>query len=398
LNILCISPFEPGAPTSTNRILPLFYEVARQGHEVDVLFPTAPSNHFLKKFEDKLRYIFLGPSISTRGRTGHVRPIKKMFRPLTEPSFGSLFFPLQDGDELLPAILIRYLTRLRNRDYDVIYTFKAFLRSAGVGLLLGRKWGVPVVLDMEDYEITPRSYLLKRFDGLVVASEELGGFFEKYHPLYIPMSTDLSFFDPSKCKSRKALPPSILWSGIMNEYLNLEVILDAFKLMREEAQLVFMGKGPKRQKLIHYADSINLQKVVFREWVDRSLVPECLAQTDVGIVYVSDTLYERCKCPSKLFEYMAMELPVIATDVGETARTVRKAKCGIIVPPDDPSALANAMNRLVGDAALRHEMGKRGRRYLLEKQNYELLSKRLAEYLIQVSGGSHKSTTAPRMF
>ena len=172
----------------------------------------------------------------------------------------------------------------------------------------------------------------------------------------------------------------------MYEFLRLENLVIALSHMKEDATLNFSGYGPKKEQLIHIASSLNLEhKVHIYKWERRAAVPKRLADADIGIIYTSDTLYERCKCPGKLFEYMAMQLPVVATDVGEAAATIQEADCGIGVPPNDPKALASALDYLVQNPSVRRKMGENGRRFLLDRQNHEVLASNLEDYLIRVS-------------
>jgi glycosyltransferase involved in cell wall biosynthesis len=65
--------------------------------------------------------------------------------------------------------------------------------------------------------------------------------------------------------------------------------------------------------------------------------------------------------PNVLLESMAMERPVVATDVGAVSELVEDGVTGIVVPPDDPARLADAIARLLADSALRARMGRAGR-------------------------------------
>ena len=168
----------------------------------------------------------------------------------------------------------------------------------------------------------------------------------------------------------------------MFEYLKLENILKAFKATPCSAKLLFMGQGTKKSDLVLYSKQLKIQnRVFFHKWVNRELIPEILAKSNIGLIYMSNTLFERCKCPGKVYEYMAMELPIISTDVGEPSVVIKQAKCGILVPPDDPFAMAEAMNYLIDHPALRRAMGKRGRDYLMKKQNYSCLSERVEQFI-----------------
>jgi len=79
-----------------------------------------------------------------------------------------------------------------------------------------------------------------------------------------------------------------------------------------------------------------------------------------------------------LAEAMATALPVVATRVGGIPDIVRNGRTGILVEPDSPVALADALEQVVRDAALRCEMGTAGRRVALAEYTVELYARRHA--------------------
>jgi glycosyltransferase involved in cell wall biosynthesis len=373
LKLLWLDSIGAEAPTTVNRVLPLSRELQRYGFEIDLPFFNIDNIRAQLYKLPRFRSILWNFSSNFFPHT-----IRFIFQPASREDFSVFLHSLKKYH--------------RSFDYDVIYVTKPLLGSAGAGLLLARKHKVPLILDMDDYDIHPSNHLLWNFNGIVVASQELKKLFKRYAPVYIPNSADLQLFNPSNYKVRKVSPPLIVWSGIMFERIRVEIILEAFKLMKENALLMFMGKGPKRESLKNYAKSLRLEdKVIFSEWLNRTEVPARLAKSSIAIIYLSDTLWERCKCPGKMYEYMAMELPVIATDVGEAAYTVRKAKCGLVIPPDDPRALAEAMDYLVQNPDQRRKMGKSGREFLVKEQNYGILGLRLKEFIELVCGRASAS-------
>ena len=64
---------------------------------------------------------------------------------------------------------------------------------------------------------------------------------------------------------------------------------------------------------------------------------------------------------------MLAGLPIVATDVGSVAEAVVDGRTGLLVPPDNPEALAAAARTLFGDPARQQEMGRRGRELALER-------------------------------
>jgi glycosyltransferase involved in cell wall biosynthesis len=80
--------------------------------------------------------------------------------------------------------------------------------------------------------------------------------------------------------------------------------------------------------------------------------------------------YDRA-VPTKLVEAMAAGRPVVATDLGRMGAMVRAAGCGLIVPPGDAAAHAEAIDRLLGDPGEAARMGAAGRAAFLDGLGFE---------------------------
>jgi glycosyltransferase involved in cell wall biosynthesis len=106
--------------------------------------------------------------------------------------------------------------------------------------------------------------------------------------------------------------------------------------------------------LIEEAQRLDLDDTVILPGSRRD-IPEILALSDV---FVLPSLWEGV--PIALLEAMAAGLPVIATKVGGVPEVVVDGVTGILVPPADPDALAQAIIRVSSDAELRTRMGRAG--------------------------------------
>ena len=84
-----------------------------------------------------------------------------------------------------------------------------------------------------------------------------------------------------------------------------------------------------------------------------------LEQMAMADAFVSSSRLE--SMPNTLLEAFALSLPVAATDVGGTGELVADGVTGLLVPPEDPAALAEAMRRLADDFDARARMGRAGR-------------------------------------
>ena len=98
-------------------------------------------------------------------------------------------------------------------------------------------------------------------------------------------------------------------------------------------------------------------RVRFTGAVPHSELAEAYGQADL---LVNASLWEAFPMP--ILEAMASGLPVVATRVGGTQESVEEGQTGLTVPSDDPAALAEALDRVLSDKALRLRMGAEGRR------------------------------------
>jgi colanic acid biosynthesis glycosyl transferase WcaI len=113
---------------------------------------------------------------------------------------------------------------------------------------------------------------------------------------------------------------------------------------------------------------------------------------DVCLVPLANVQALQETIPSKLFEAMACQRPVIASVAGEAASIVAGSRCGLVCPPDDAAALADAIRAVA--AATEHDrdaMGTRGREYALREFGRGALARRYYETLAGVAAGTSRS-------
>jgi glycosyltransferase involved in cell wall biosynthesis len=85
-----------------------------------------------------------------------------------------------------------------------------------------------------------------------------------------------------------------------------------------------------------------------------------------------------------LMEAMAMQTPVVATDVGGNAELIETGSNGFLVPPKEPTALADAMEKVLRDPSLAHRLNERSRQKVIEKFDSRSSAKKLAHCLGRV--------------
>jgi glycosyltransferase involved in cell wall biosynthesis len=167
----------------------------------------------------------------------------------------------------------------------------------------------------------------------------------------------------------------VVYVGRVTEERGSLVTLEALKILRERGEPVeFLCIGPASgahqrviaQRIKDYAlEGIELTGLLSQpEAVSR------LADGSVGLAVLSRTPnYER-SYPTKMFEYMALGLPVIASNFELYRGVVEDARCGLCVNPESPRELADAISRLLSAPALSRESGENGRRAVAERYNW----------------------------
>jgi glycosyltransferase involved in cell wall biosynthesis len=111
--------------------------------------------------------------------------------------------------------------------------------------------------------------------------------------------------------------------------------------------------------------------------LDRPQVAQLLARAKIGMVLLHPTANYLNAQPVKLFEYMSVGLPVIASDFPLWRGIVESAGCGLLVDPLDPVTIARALVWLLRHPAEAREMGRNGERAVAEKYNWERESESL---------------------
>ncbi|GAB3649036.1 glycosyltransferase family 4 protein [Ramlibacter alkalitolerans] len=136
----------------------------------------------------------------------------------------------------------------------------------------------------------------------------------------------------------------------------------------EAARLLRARGVPAHFRLVGGLDAVNpscVPEAVLREWMREGLIEWLGHQQDILRVWQDTDIAclpsYREGLPKSSLEALACGLPLVTTDVPGCRETVTHEENGLLVPPKDAVALANALERLVRDAALRRRFGQRGR-------------------------------------
>ena len=148
--------------------------------------------------------------------------------------------------------------------------------------------------------------------------------------------------------------PIVLYQGGLQQGRGLVRIIDAAQTV-SGAYFVFIGSGRLELPLKERATCLGLEdRVHFIDTVSLDDLPHYTASADIGVQAIENTCLNHYSTDSnKLFEYMIASLPIVATKMPEIRKIVHQFDFGIIVPPADTNALAQAIQQLVNDPKLR---------------------------------------------
>jgi glycosyltransferase involved in cell wall biosynthesis len=174
--------------------------------------------------------------------------------------------------------------------------------------------------------------------------------------------------------------------GSLKPWHGVCVLLEAFRLFaarHSNAALLIVGDGPERVSVEEFRARHPGLAVVAPGAVPHDDVPAMVAACDVATAPydANDAFYFS---PMKLYEYLAVGRPVVASAQGQIMEVIEDGVNGLLVPPGDPVALSAALGRLARSPALRARLGYRGRETVAGR-TWEANARRILHVVGEVS-------------
>lgn len=173
----------------------------------------------------------------------------------------------------------------------------------------------------------------------------------------------------------------VLYLGAHGISQGLPSVAEAAALVTDTPlRFAFVGEGADKARLRRTVEELRLPNVTMLPAVPREQVPALLAAADICLAPLRDVALFSTFIPSKIFEYLAAENAVVGSVRGETARILSEAGA-VVVEPEQPDALADALRILAAAPNRRHDMGRVGRRYVAEHFDRDALADRYLQLL-----------------
>ncbi len=196
----------------------------------------------------------------------------------------------------------------------------------------------------------------------------------------VPMGVDLAAFPSESAGPGHSTSPTVVYLGSLGRARRLDVLIDAFAIVRKQlpaSRLLLIGEGDEpedRPALAARAEQAGLaDNVVFTGFVPRERAMELLESAWVGVSPIPPSPMYDVSSPTKILEYMAARIPVVANDQPDQRLVLEQSGAGICTP-FEPAAIAEGMLVLLRDRRRSREMGISGREYVSAFRSYSALA------------------------
>lgn len=317
--------------------------------------------------------------------------------------------------ELLYNGVAWWRLRARLKREPDVWIYERYSLFLFAGVWLARRRGVPIVLEINDSAVMPRvrpllmrglarrieAWVFTRCDGLVFVSSAFRDQVLAAHghlapSIVSPNAADIARFDPTRTDRRATRQRLGIDAGLVCGYLGAFIewhgihrFIDAAApqlAARQDLRLLLVGDGKTRQQV-----EASLQRhgvsaqAVLTGAVPHAQVPELVAAMDVSVLPDSNTYGS----PMKLFELMAMGVPVVAPDYGPIAEVIEHGVTGWLFPRGDMQACLQTLLALKPEEI--REVGERARRYVIEHRQWRNNAQQLVELFQQIEAGKKRS-------
>lgn len=188
----------------------------------------------------------------------------------------------------------------------------------------------------------------------------------------IPNGCDLALFEPGQREalSLPGIEPNDFVAGFTGAHgiaNGLDAVIDAAMVLKQreisDIKLLFVGDGKEKDRLAARAKAQRLDNCIFLPPISKHELAILVGRLDCGLMILKNVpAFYYGTSPNKFFDYISAGLPVLNNYPGWLAELITANDCGVVVPPDDPVAFADALCYLANHPQARVRMGQNARR------------------------------------
>jgi len=404
-------PPETGAPQ--NRLYELAVRLESKGVNVDILtaMPNYPKMEIFEEYKGK-KYVeeemdglkIYRSRIFVSKSKGVVKRLMNYFSfVITSYIRGR---KLSDYDYLLcesPPLFLGYSAmRLSKRlNAKLIFNVSDLWPESAEKLdLVSNKFFLKMAYNLEA-KLYKESYLVTgQTQGIVKSITER---FSQKTVFWLPNGVDVSKYNPRDVEAfgfREKYNIGIddivfFYGGIIGHAQGLDVIVNvAERFKNQPVKFVLMGSGPEKNELLNLNKSLGLNNVVFADPVGRNEIAGVIKEIDVSLVPLRKLDLFMGAIPSKIFEILAMEKPILLGVDGEAKELfIDEGQAGWFFEPENLDDLELKIKEIIQNPIELGLRGKNGRKYVSEKFNRDIIVQKFYDFLINMEGEDKKNTT-----
>jgi glycosyltransferase involved in cell wall biosynthesis len=231
-------------------------------------------------------------------------------------------------------------------------------------------------------------YFTAKSDLVTVGSHQLATFASKWNEgvHLLPSAVNTDDFSPDIREPKENGGCVLGWHGtayVQLEYLRILVPILGRLAKRYDITFKLLGTmGDRRiQRMFRTIPGLSVDFGPDR-WVPYESLPALIADVQIGLSPLTDSLWSRSKCAMKALEYMSMGMPVVGSPVGEHNYLIRDDFNGLLA--SSVEEWVQKISDLVEDRAYSDRLGQRARETVLKGYSLDSVAKRFAEI---ISGG-----------
>ncbi len=341
----------------------------------------------------RLRFLQYFPALQSAGMQVEWQAL------FSDSSLGSLYKRGQHGVGIaLAAFAARIQAMRKRRDFNVVWIEKEALPYLPLWLESALLSGVPCVLDYDDavfhnydqHHFAPMRWIYgSRLDRLmakatlvICGNQYLADRAQRAGAPWIELLATVIDLERYSVPAITNSPVSdgvlrIVWIGSPTTAQYLQIIAKPLQQLSRCVNFVLRVIGAELQM-----PGVQVECVPWTESTEVASIADC----DVGVMPLQDSPWERGKCGYKLIQYMACDLPVVASPVGVNTEIVKAGVNGYLATSDEEWVAALEM--LLTQANLRQSMGKSGPAKVEAQYCIQKTGPKLAELLKQAAKGN----------
>lgn len=347
----------------------------------------------LHKLGHKVSYVSSGPMVMDTKVKYYYVPYNNLLRNL--PEIPAIWYNGRSIREFLNIMEIEKPDFIYKHHHDFHYGGSEIKKKTGIPFILHidgvttwvkEKWGK--VYNHRLLKISEEIEIYNS-DAIVVPSQNLKNqvldlFDVPEHKIFVaPNGVDNDMFYPEisgdRIRKKYNLADKFVFgfTGTFGDWHGVDVMAESVKHVIKKipnAFFLFVGDGNLRPKLDDILNRDNVSNYAkITGFMPYKEIPEFLSASDVLLApSVNNPDVPFFNSPVKLFEYMAMEKPIIATDVGQQKDVFQNEVNSLVVKENNPKHLADGMIRLYENKDLRDKIALGARKDAIEKYDWKV--------------------------